>query len=677
MIILFNAWFESSSSVLVLRDNKETYPTGDAIEIFIDRNDTADIHDVSSADFINKFEKSGLVSPNIGFTKSSCWVKLTVRNKASKIGKWYLEVGVPWIHNIEIYLPDGKGSYTKEEYDYFSSEGNYLNPVFHLSLLYQEEKTFYLRVNSKSSILLPVFIHSSSNIAAKERNTQNFLAFYFGALLIMTFHSFFLFIRLKNRSYLYYVLFIFSLALGQLFSVYGIGFEYLPFLKHYRLLHMFNFISACFGLLFSRDLLDSKKFAPLHDIAILALAGVAVLAFVLCPLLGFRFSAKILIFLNFIPCIVVLSSAFISLYKKHTPAIYFIASTMFSIAGFILYNLMYSTSLIPYNTFIYFLPNLGIMVTAILLPIALADRFKIIEMEKRKTQQLMIENQKNSMENLRQINSAFRRFVPSKFLKLLGKEDIIEIKLGDQVQKEMTILFSDIRSFSTISEEMSPKETFEFINEFLKGISPIIRKNRGFIDKYIGDGIMALFPNKPTDAVTAAIQIQQYVLHFKSKLLKPDIHPIQVGIGIHTGSLTLGTIGDKYRMEGTVISDAVNLASRLESLSKKYHASIIASESTVKAIKPKYMFHFRFLGKEQVKGRFEYVNVYEILDCLPDNEKKKRIQNISKFEAGVNLYTKMNLESALDHFNQVLKLDPTDNVAQLFVSKIEEKTIGM
>ena len=344
-----------------------------------------------------------------------------------------------------------------------------------------------------------------------------------------------------------------------------------------------------------------------------------------------------------------LSSAFISLYKKHTPAIYFIASTVFSIAGLILYNLMYSSNLIPFNSFIYFLPNLGIMVTAILLPIALADRLKIIEMEKKKTQQLMIENQKSSMENLKKINSAFRRFVPAKFLNLLGKEDIIDVKLGDQTQKEMTILFSDIRSFSTISEEMTPKETFEFINEFLKGISPIIRKNRGFVDKYIGDGIMALFPNKPTDAVTAAIQIQHYVMQFKSKLLKPDNLPIQVGIGIHTGSLTLGTIGDKDRMEGTVISDAVNLASRLETLSKKYHASIIASESTVKAVKPKKRFNFRFLGKEQVKGRFEYVNVYEILDSLPDNEKKMRIQNISKFEAGVNLYTKMNLESALDH----------------------------
>ena len=194
----------------------------------------------------------------------------------------------------------------KKKYEYFSSEGNYLNPVFPLPLLPQEEKTFYLRIKSRSSILLPVFIHSSSNIAAKERNTQNFLAFYFGALLIMSLHSLFLFIRLKNRSYLYYVLFILNLALGQLFSVYGIGFEHFPFLKHYRLLHMFNFASAAFVLLFARDILDSKKYAPLHDLAMLALAAVAALAFVLCPLLGFRISARILILLNIIPCFVIL-----------------------------------------------------------------------------------------------------------------------------------------------------------------------------------------------------------------------------------------------------------------------------------------------------------------------------------------------------------------------------------
>ena len=115
IIILFTAWSASSSSVLVLTDGNETYPAGEAIQIYIDRNDEADINDMSSPAFTDKFEKSAFRRPNIGFTKSACWIKLTLQNKASKIDKWCLEVGIPWLHDIEMYLPDGSGSFTKKK----------------------------------------------------------------------------------------------------------------------------------------------------------------------------------------------------------------------------------------------------------------------------------------------------------------------------------------------------------------------------------------------------------------------------------------------------------------------------------------------------------------------------------------------------------------------------------
>jgi adenylate cyclase len=109
-------------------------------------------------------------------------------------------------------------------------------------------------------------------------------------------------------------------------------------------------------------------------------------------------------------------------------------------------------------------------------------------------------------------NQAYTRFVPKEFLNFLGKESIIDIKLGDQVQKEMTVLFSDIRSFTTLSEQMTPEENFNFINSYLKRMNPIIEKNKGFIDKYIGDAIMALFARSPVDAIQAAIEMQKAIL---------------------------------------------------------------------------------------------------------------------------------------------------------------------
>ena len=112
---------------------------------------------------------------------------------------------------------------------------------------------------------------------------------------------------------------------------------------------------------------------------------------------------------------------------------------------------------------------------------------------------------------LAKINAAYGRFVPHDFLRFLGHESIVDVRLGDQIQKEMTVLFSDIHSFTTISETMTPQENFSFINSYLSRVSPVIRAHQGFIDKYIGDAIMALFPESADDAIMAAVEMQKQV----------------------------------------------------------------------------------------------------------------------------------------------------------------------
>ncbi|MGB7440928.1 MAG: ATP-binding protein, partial [Coleofasciculaceae cyanobacterium] len=204
---------------------------------------------------------------------------------------------------------------------------------------------------------------------------------------------------------------------------------------------------------------------------------------------------------------------------------------------------------------------------------------------------------------LSKINVAYRRFVPHEFLEFLDRESIVEVQLGDSVQKEMTIMFSDIRSFTSLSEKMSPQENFDFINEYLKKVSPVIRKNQGFIDKYIGDAIMALFPKTADDALQAAIEIQRQVSIYNSERQAISKPPIAIGIGLHTGSLMLGTIGDEQRMESTVIADAVNLASRFEGLTKVYGAAILISGETLSRLSTPEKYAHRFLGKVKVKGK--------------------------------------------------------------------------
>ena len=178
------------------------------------------------------------------------------------------------------------------------------------------------------------------------------------------------------------------------------------------------------------------------------------------------------------------------------------------------------------------------------------------------------QNLEKSLDAESELTDAYGRFVPHQFLNLLGYESIIDVNLGDQVQQEMSVLFADIRDFTTLSETMTPQENFNFINAYLSRMEPAITSNNGFIDKYIGDAIMALFSDFADDAVKAGIAMLNILTNYNEDRQRVGYIPIQIGIGINSGSLMLGTVGGKSRMDSTVISDAVNLASHIEGLTK-------------------------------------------------------------------------------------------------------------
>src|SRR5262249_34839947 len=148
-----------------------------------------------------------------------------------------------------------------------------------------------------------------------------------------------------------------------------------------------------------------------------------------------------------------------------------------------------------------------------------------------------------SKTELLNIVTAASRFVPQMFLKILKKESIANIQLSDCVEKELTILFLDIRSFTTLSEFATSQESFEFVNDCLSYFEPCIIQNNGFIDKHIGDGFLAIFPNQPDDAVKAAITILQSLERYNYKRIMRKQVPIRIGVGINTGTVILGVIG--------------------------------------------------------------------------------------------------------------------------------------
>jgi class 3 adenylate cyclase len=258
--------------------------------------------------------------------------------------------------------------------------------------------------------------------------------------------------------------------------------------------------------------------------------------------------------------------------------------------------------------------------------------------------------------------------VPNEFLSLLGHKSIVDVKLGDQVQQEMSVLFSDIRDFTTLSESMSPSDNFKFINAYLSRMESAIVENRGFIDKYIGDGIMALFSGSADDAVKAGIAMLRRLAEYNQYRTKSGYMPIQIGIGINTGSLMLGTVGGQNRMDSTVISDTVNLASRLETLTKNYGMSLLISHETLARLQNPTEYNIRFIEQVRVKGKSKPVAIFEVFDGDEPEIKEGKQATKTIFEEGSLLYHQHSFREAEKLFNEVLIINPKDTVAQLYLN---------
>lgn len=220
--------------------------------------------------------------------------------------------------------------------------------------------------------------------------------------------------------------------------------------------------------------------------------------------------------------------------------------------------------------------------------------------------------------HLVRLNTSLERFIPKEVLSFLEKESIVEIELGDHCQRPMSVMFADIRDFTTLSESMTPEENFKFINSYLRRMGPVVRRHNGFVDKYMGDGIMALFPGDAQQAIDAALDLRQALFEYNLHRTKSGYPVIRMGIGIHRGPLMLGTIGENQRMDSTVISDTVNAASRLEGLTKKFQKDILVSGETVEAlgIEVAAGYQLDYLDEETVKGRSRPLKVYA-LSLLP------------------------------------------------------------
>jgi class 3 adenylate cyclase len=264
--------------------------------------------------------------------------------------------------------------------------------------------------------------------------------------------------------------------------------------------------------------------------------------------------------------------------------------------------------------------------------------------------------------DLKETNRSIERFVPRAFLAIMGKPSILSVKLGDNRRLNMTVLFSDIRNFTGLSEQMTPDQNFAFINAYLARMGPVIREHGGFIDKYIGDAIMALF-EQADDALRTGLAMLDMLAAYNAERRAGGAQPIGIGIGINSGSLMLGTIGEADRMDGTVISDAVNLASRIESLTKTYGIGLLISQDTYEQLTDPTAWDIRPIDVVVVKGKTRPVVLYEVFERNEPAERERKRQSRELLMSGIAALGKRDLAAARLLFEQCLTQLPGDPAA--------------
>ncbi len=317
------------------------------------------------------------------------------------------------------------------------------------------------------------------------------------------------------------------------------------------------------------------------------------------------------------------------------------------------------------------------------------------------------------------ISEKFQLFVPEQLLGRIAPQGIESIQLGNVTEEELTILFCDIRGFTAIAESQAARETFEWLNAFFTKMNDCITSCSGFIDKYLGDAIMAVFDRPKShamDAIEAAVAMQESLQEFNaSRHIYNLEYPVNIGTGIHTGIGMIGTLGSDRRMDSTVIGDVVNTASRLENLTKIYGCQIIVSENAIVHAReflnkislnsnskeslllkcdleaktgetmiltsgataadshsPTNNYYYRWIDRVIPRGKQQAIEIYEIWPASsPDSEAKQLTQAL--FDKGIKGWQSEKFVASLGYFQQLIEQNPADTVVSLYIERCQEK----
>lgn len=278
-------------------------------------------------------------------------------------------------------------------------------------------------------------------------------------------------------------------------------------------------------------------------------------------------------------------------------------------------------------------------------------------------------NYKEKENKIKQTNLESQKLIPKQFFKFLGKNNVEELELGNQVKKIATIIYCNLNNSLKTPNSLSLEENFNYINSYLKIVSPLIRRFDGFVDKYLNEGVVAVF-SKPQDAIECSHAILR-AIYVKNKTQK-DMPSIDTRISIFTGEVIFGIVGEEDRKNPTIISNSINLVMKIDEINQYIGTKLLISKSTLNNLPPKYNFDYRYTGTLSLENSLE-LQLFESLDYYPKNKHEKLKKLKTKFENGVIAYNEKRFYDAKELFELVLKYIADDKPSYVYFNKTIEK----
>ncbi|MDC9728356.1 MAG: adenylate/guanylate cyclase domain-containing protein [Methyloprofundus sp.] len=535
-----------------------------------------------------------------------------------------------------------------------------------------------VKVNGRDNLRVPLILSTETQFNNRNALESLWIGIFYGALWIIILNNLLFFIILRDKEYLNLAVFLALITLS-LMNLDGINVQLFwqdAVWWNKVSLVIFQLLAMLVGLVFTCEFLRLKVYSPWWHRFFRRLVYCFYLFLIAIPFVAYEWLILGMSLLALLVPPMVLAAALLCFKRKYRPARFFLLAWSAVLVGTVSVGLVVH-NIIPINLYTLYGMHFGVLWLGVMLSVAMADRFSIVQKEKNAAQEAVIHQQKITMESQKRIMNSISRFVPNQFLMLLEKLDITEVNYGDAVLKNMVIMFTDIRGFTALSEGMSSEENFKFLNSYMSYMEPVIESNHGFVDKFIGDAIMALFPETADQAINAAIKMHKELDRFNLDYSEDFGGPIYMGVGIHSGDVVLGTVGTDVRLDTTVIGDTVNVTSRLESLTKKYQVSILISDSVYNALQDKQQFAIRVVGLVEIRGKKQPLLIYEVFDGDTDELKLKKQQTAPFLEQAVGLLMVDKKVEAKRFLKQCLQHYPEDTVttellAQYFNNQGEE-----